>query len=283
MRVRDPFAPAPLRLLSRGQGVVRDRGEWIAGQPRDRAARDRSREPILGHREVSGDPFSDVAAGPLMRSSIRANRSRTAPRPLSSPAATLTRCCTVSMSTVVVPSPASARPVTGSSGPTSRGTTSRSWARSPSSCRRRRSTGSWRRSGGRPRPARADVPERPPVRRRTASRCVPPCSSRSRPTRRCGGASPGGAHRTNVGESSDRPENRASSSRWAARCHGSSCGVPTRRRLPRVRPDLFNERAKSRLRSTQPVVASSSRSTCTLAASIGPSCPLPRQADRIDT
>ena len=56
----------------------------------------------------------------------------------------------------------------------------------------------------------------------------------------------GGAHRTKVGESSARPENRASSSRWAARCHGSSCGVPTSRRPPAGEARLCSTSARSR-------------------------------------
>ena len=97
-------------------------------------------------------------------------------------------------------------------------------------------------------------------------------SSRANVTERCGGACGGGSHRTSVGDSSGMPASRDSSSRCAARCHGSSVGVPTRSRPPGWWVDRRRVAANALVRSTHPVLASSSRSTCTRSASTCTAC-----------
>jgi hypothetical protein len=206
-------------------------------------------------------------AGPLTRSRKRASRSRTPTRELLSPTATLTRCCTSSMSTddgidLATTSAAS------SDGTTSRSCTNDPSSSSPSSIdrmvaptRRASATRSSSCSG-----AASGATTNTVSSRRAAS-------SLASVTDRCAGASGGGDQRTRVGDSSGTPANRDSSSRCAARCHGSSVGVPTSSRPPTVVLDLRSVLANSWVRSTQPLVPSSSRSACTRSASTGPCCP----------
>ena len=103
---------------------------------------------------------------------------------------------------------------------------------------------------------------------------------RCRPTRRCGGASAGAFQRTRVGASSAIPDRRLSSSRCAARCQGSSAGVPTRSRPPRARVEVRRERANTRARSGHPVGASKARSASTSSRFTRPSCLSPAQFAR---
>jgi hypothetical protein len=58
--------------------------------------------------------------------------------------------------------------------------------------------------------------------------------SRSMVTARWARAATGGVHLTQVGISSGRPEDCASSARWATKCHGSHSGVPTTRSESRL-------------------------------------------------
>lgn len=193
-----------------------------------------------------------------------------------SPAAMLTRCCTVSMSTYVDDGRATSRVAA------LLGTTSLSCTREPSSSS----------------PSSIDTTVAP-VRRASATRSSNPsgaasgattktvssrraASSRAMVTDRCGGASSGTDQRTSVGDSSGTPASRDSSSRCAARCHGSSVGVPTSNRLPGSVVERRSVDAKARVRSTHPLVASSSRRTCTRSESTGTCCPA-AHADRSRT
>ena len=96
-------------------------------------------------------------------------------------------------------------------------------------------------------------------------------SSRDIVTARCSGAPGGAFQRTSVGRSCARPLCRASSSRWAARCHGSSSGVPTSNSPPGVRTRR-SDFANDSVRSIHPDCSSAWRSRSTWLLSTGPCC-----------
>lgn len=141
----------------------------------------------------------------------------------------------------------------------------------------------------RPRPARVVHPLQQPVPGRSgATRNSvsprPAASIRPRPTARCAG-SPGSTRcRTSVGVSSGSPDQVDSSTRWAARCHGSYAAVPTSSSPPPCgTTDDRRAPANRRAAAGHSVPASTSRSRATRTASMArnnAARPVPRTGER---